>query len=52
VLGATVTLGSATAVTGTDGTATLTVPAATGRLGLSATHTGMVDAFPREIAVS
>jgi hypothetical protein len=51
VLGATVTLGSARAVTGTDGTATLTVPAATGRLRLSATHTSMVDAFPREVAV-
>ena len=52
VAGATVTLGSASATTGADGTATLTVPAASGRLRLTATHTGMVDAFPREVAVA
>ena len=52
VAGATVALGSATATTAADGTATLTVPAATGRVRLTATHAGMVDAFPREVAVS
>jgi hypothetical protein len=52
VAGAAVTLGSATATTASDGTATLTVPAATGRLRLTATHAGMVGAFPREVAVS
>jgi hypothetical protein len=52
VAGATVTLGSASATTGADGSATLTVPAASGRVRLSATRAGMVDAFPREVAVS
>jgi hypothetical protein len=52
VAGATVTLGSASATTAADGTSTLTVPAATGRVPLTATHAGMVDAFPREVAVS
>jgi hypothetical protein len=52
VAGATVTLGSASATTTADGTATLTVPAASGRVRLTATHVGMVDAFPREVAVS
>ena len=52
VAGATVTLGSASATTAADGTATLTVPAASGRIRLTATHAGMVDAFPREVAVS
>jgi hypothetical protein len=52
VAGATVTLGSASATTAADGTAMLTVPAATGRIRLGATHAGMVDAFPREVAVS
>jgi hypothetical protein len=52
VLGATVTLGSAKAITGTDGTATLTVPATPGkRLRLGASAAGMVSAFPREIEV-
>jgi hypothetical protein len=50
--GATVTLGSATATTAADGTATLPVPAASGRIRLTATRAGMVDAFPREVAVS
>jgi hypothetical protein len=52
VAGATVALGSATATTAADGTATLTVPAASGRVRLTATHAGMVDAFPREVSVS
>jgi hypothetical protein len=52
VAGATVTLGSATATTAADGTATLTVPAARGRLRLTATKADMVDAFPRQVAVS
>jgi len=51
VNGATVTLGSATATTGADGTATLTVPAATGRLDLEAARDGMVPAFPAEVRV-
>jgi hypothetical protein len=51
VSGATVRLGSATAVTGAGGTASLTVPARTGRLKLKATRAGMVRAFPRVVAV-
>jgi hypothetical protein len=51
VAGATVRLGSASAVSGTDGVATLTVPAATGRLRLQAQRDGMVRAFPREVTV-
>jgi hypothetical protein len=43
--GATVRLGSASALTGADGAATLTVPGA-GRLRLSATAPGLVPAFP------
>ena len=49
--GASVRLGSATAVTGADGAAVLTVPAASGRLRLQAGRDGMVRAFPREVAV-
>jgi hypothetical protein len=52
VAGASVTLGSATATTGADGVAALTVPAGSGRLRLGASRAGMVDAFPREVAVS
>jgi hypothetical protein len=51
VAGATVRLGSATAVTGADGAAVLTVPAAAGTLRLQASRDGMVRAFPREVAV-
>jgi hypothetical protein len=51
VAGATVRLGSASAVSGADGVATLTVPATTGRLRLQAEHAGMVRAFPREVTV-
>lgn len=52
VAGAAVRLGSATATTAADGTATLAVPAASGRIRLTAARAGMVDAFPREVAVS
>ena len=51
VQGATVRLGSASAVPGADGAAVLTVPAQAGRLRLQAERSGMVRAFPREIAV-
>jgi hypothetical protein len=51
VAGATVRLGSASAVSGADGVATLTVPAASGRLRLQAERAGMVRAFPRKVAV-
>jgi hypothetical protein len=49
VEGATVRLGTAEAVTGADGAATLTVPAQTGALELTATRDGMVQAFPSEV---
>jgi hypothetical protein len=48
VAGATVALGSATAQTGADGVATVTVPAA-GRLRLTASKAGAVRSFPREV---
>jgi hypothetical protein len=51
VRGATVRLGSASAVTGAGGVATLTVPAQAGRLRLAATKPGTVRAFPRTVAV-
>jgi hypothetical protein len=51
VAGAAVRLGSASAVTGADGVATFTVPAAAGKLRLRATHAGLVPAFPREVTV-
>jgi hypothetical protein len=50
VQGATVRLGSATAVTGAGGVATLTV-AGSGRQRLQAERAGMVRAFPRVVAV-
>jgi hypothetical protein len=46
--GATVRLGSATALTGPDGVATVNVPEA-GRLRLTAEQDGAVRAFPREV---
>jgi len=49
--GATARLGSAVAPTAADGTATLTVPATSGTLRLSAERAGMVRSFPREVAV-
>jgi hypothetical protein len=51
VKGATVRLGSATALTGAGGVAVLTVPSTRGRLRLKAGRSGMVRAFPREVAV-
>jgi hypothetical protein len=51
VAGATVHLGSAGALTGADGVATLTVPAAHGRLRVRAEHAGMTGGFPREVTV-
>lgn len=48
VAGATVRLGAATATTGPDGTAELTVPGS-GRLALTAERPGMVAAFPGEV---
>jgi len=51
VSGATVRLGSATAITGDDGVATLTVPQAAGRLRVKAARAGMVRAFPRVVTV-
>jgi hypothetical protein len=51
VAGATVTLGGATAVTGPDGVATITAPAAPGELALEATKPGLVRSFPRTVEV-
>jgi hypothetical protein len=51
VEGATVTLGSATAVSDPSGVAVLAVPAETGRHALQATRDGMVRAFPVEVTV-
>jgi hypothetical protein len=48
--GVTVRLGEATALTGADGVATLTAPAA-GRYELEATKPGLVPAFPRTVLV-
>ena len=50
IAGATVTLGGATATTGADGVATVTAPAA-GRAVLQAAKPGLVQSFPRRIAV-
>jgi hypothetical protein len=51
VEGATVELGSATAVSGPDGVAVLTVPAEPGEHPLAATHDGLVRAFPVEVTI-
>jgi hypothetical protein len=51
VEGATVRLGGATAVTGADGVATVTAPAAVGRHDIEATKAGLVLAFPRSVTV-
>jgi hypothetical protein len=51
VAGATVTLAGASATTGADGRATLTAPPGPGRVRVTATATGLVPAFPREVAV-
>jgi hypothetical protein len=49
VQGATVRLGSATATTGLNGLAVLTVPQAGGTLTLAAKRAGMVSAFPAKV---
>ena len=51
VQGATVRLGTATATSGLDGIAVLTVPQASGRLSLAAKRAGMVPAFPTTVKV-
>jgi len=51
VQGATVRLGTATATSGLDGIAVLTVPQASGRLSLVAKRAGMVPAFPTTVKV-
>jgi hypothetical protein len=51
VEGATVRLGTATALTGPDGTATLVAGLQAGRADLEAERDGMVPAFPREVRV-
>ena len=51
VEGATVELGSATAVSGPDGVAVLTVPAEPGKHPLAATRDGLVRAFPVEVTI-
>jgi hypothetical protein len=51
VQGATVRLGSATATTGIDGIAVLTVPATPGTFSLTAKRTGMVPAFARKVTI-
>jgi hypothetical protein len=51
VQGATVRLGSATALSGAGGVAVLTVPAHSGTLRLQAERSGMVRSFPRGVAV-
>jgi hypothetical protein len=51
VAGATVRVGGATAVSGEDGVAAVTVPSGSGRLRVRAEHAGMVGGFPREVSV-
>jgi hypothetical protein len=51
IAGATVRLGDATAVTGADGVATVTAPAAAGRYAVEATKAGLVQSFPRTVTV-
>jgi hypothetical protein len=51
VTGAKVRLGSASAVTGAGGVATITAPSQPGRLRLKATRAGMVRGFPRTVTV-
>jgi hypothetical protein len=51
VEGATVTLGSATAVSDATGTAVLTVPAEPGEQRLEASRDGLVRAFPVEVTI-
>jgi hypothetical protein len=51
VEGATVRLGAASAVTGPDGVAVLTVPAESGTLELAAERDGLIPAFPEPVRV-
>jgi hypothetical protein len=51
VAGATVALGTATALTGAGGRATLVVPSTPGRRRLTAQRRGLVPAFPAEVTV-
>jgi hypothetical protein len=51
VEGATVRLGAASAVSGPDGVAVLTVPAETGTLELAAERDGLIPAFPEPVRV-
>jgi hypothetical protein len=51
VTGATVRLGSASAVSDASGVAALTVPSTSGRLRLQAQRAGMVRAFPRVVTI-
>jgi hypothetical protein len=51
VAGATVRLGAATAISGADGVAVLTVARVSGMLRLQAERDGMVRAFPRRVTV-
>jgi hypothetical protein len=51
VEGATVTLGSATAVSDATGVAALTVPAEPGEHRLEAARDGLVRAFPVEVTI-
>jgi hypothetical protein len=52
VAGATVRLGAASAVSGADGVAMLTVPTTSGHLRLRAARAGLVSGFPREVTVA
>jgi hypothetical protein len=50
--GATVTLGSASAVSGADGVATLTVPAGSSTLSAAASAPGLVPSFPVKVSIA
>jgi len=52
VSGVTVTLGSATALSGADGVAVLSVPATSGARKLEAAKDGLVRAFPRKVTIA
>ena len=51
IAGATVRLGAGSAVTGTDGVATVAAPAAAGTAELEAQAPGTVPSFPRRVRV-
>ena len=52
IAGATVQLGSVTAVTGPGGSVTVTAPARTGRYRLAAHGPGLVPSFPVQVTVT